>query len=529
MQGTIVYVTQTGAFLDRGRDQGVARGDTVTVLRGRTPLRLQVTAVSDQAAYCAWPPKAAMAPTIALSARVRIDATAARVPPPGSKVRKARVVAFRQDTLGRAWNDVVRTPAPLVAYRPEGPTLPDALITPGRKLTAAVAHESFGQVSGGRGRFEEERFFLATALGEPGSLGLDVDLDGAYFTVRPQQPRFATDRPFQVSAHRAQVRYLSPEATFLAGFGRMPSRSKGSSRPLDGLELAYRLRSGVSAGAVAGFVPDVQLQPSTRRFVAGGYFVADREFGPTTRGRFDVEPLITLHSDNKDVGAMEIVTSAELETLERYFGTARARVVRDLRPESAGNPIYLGHLSVDAQVALVRDLRVGAGYRRQDRRAEDLATQGSVAAPIQRLADSQLDGQIDWRTGRFQTTTMVGLNRLEDAPTDAFFAREELALGPFGGSAVRTGVAYLYSKGAFDYHQPEAFLTASPGERVRLHARYSFLADAAPGRRLYGHTGYLVSDVRLSSSLVLGANARYITLEGAPDSLRALAYLGKDF
>ncbi len=470
-----------------------------------------------------------MAPTIALLARVRVEASAPRVAPPGSKLRKSTVVAFRGDGLDRAWTDVVRTPAPLVAYRPAGPTLPDALVAPGRRLTAAVAHESFGQVSGGRGRFEEERFFLATALGEPGGMGLDLDLDGAYFTARPPEPRFASDRPFQVSAHRAQVRYLSAEATFLAGFGRMPSRSKGSSRPLDGLELAYRLRSGVSAGAVAGFVPDVQLQPATRRFVAGGYFVADRDFGPTTRGRFDVEPLVTLHSDNRDVGAMEIVTSAEVETLERFFGTARARVVRDLRPESAGNPIYLGHLSVDAQLALMRELRVGAGYRRQDRRADDLATQGSVTAPLQRLADSQLDGQLDWRSGRFATTTMVGVSRLEDAPTDALFAREEITLGPFGGAAVRTGVAYLYSDGAFDYHQPEAFFMASPGERVRLHARYSFLADASPGRRIYGHTGYLVTDVRLSASLVIGANAQYITLEQAPDSLRALAYLGKDF
>lgn len=459
---------------------------------------------------------------------MRVEASA-EAPAPAGPPRRARVVAFRPDALGRAWADLVRTPAPLVAYRPEGPTLPDALVMPGRKLTAAVAHESFGQVSGGRGRFEEERFFLATALGEPGSLGLDLDLDGAYFTARPAAPRFAGDRPFQVSAHRAQVRYLSPEATFLAGFGRMPSRSKGSSRPLDGLELAYRLRSGVSAGAIAGFVPDVALQPSTRRLVAGGYFVADRDLGATTRGRFDIEPLVTLHSDTRDVGALEIATSAEVETLERVFGTARARLVRDLRPESASSPIYLGHVSVDAQLALLRDLRVGAGYRRQDRRADDLATQGSAAAPLQKLVDSQLDGQLDFRAGRLATSTMVGLNHLQDAPSDALFAREELTLGPLGASAVRVGVAYLYSGGAFDYHQPEVFFMASPGERVRLQARYALLADAAPGRRLYGHTGYAVADVRLGSGLVVGGNARYVTLEQAPDSLRALAYLGKDF
>jgi hypothetical protein len=293
-------------------------------------------------------------------------------------------------------------------------------------------------------------------------------------------------------------------------------------------------------GAVAGLVPDVELQPNADRAVVGGYMIVQHDFSPTTRGRFDAEPLLTVASKNKDTGALEISTAMEVESQKRVFLAGRAKIIRDLRPESAASPFYIGGASADLWFAVSQDLRLGAGYRLQDRRAEDLslkltdtapgAPAGIAPSPQYRGTDSQLDAQLEFRPARLvSSSAMAGLSKLEGVPQDGLFAREELTFGPFGASTTRFGVAYLYQSSAFDYHQPELFVSSSPIDRLRLVARYAVLADATFNRRIYGHSVYALGEARLSQIWAIGLTARVITGLDNPDSLHAFAYAGREF
>ncbi len=538
--GHIVYVTQTGMYIDRGTDHGVAIRDPVVMARGRAVVRTQVLAVSDKTAFCAWPKDSSIAPSAAMSSAVRVGSSN---PPRVEATPKQRaatpanqVFAVRDETLVQAYTEVSREGFPLVPYRGE-PSQPYVVK---KKVTAALAHESWGAISGGRGRFEEERFFLGTMLGAPGAFGLDVDLDGGYYTSRPKDARFAAGRSYQLNARRAQVRWVSKDSTLLVGAGRTPARSRADSRPVDGVEIAYRVRPGLNVGAVAGLVPDRELVPNADRAVAGGYVIVQQDFSSTLRGRFDVAPMVNVSSKQNDVGAAEVSTALELESQRRLFLAGRAKLIRDLRKETAKEPIYLGNVSGDLWFAVSSEIKLGGGYRRQDRRAEDLASQlvgvppgapaGTAAVVLSQGTDQQIDGQVDLRPGKTLTSsTMAGVSKLAGVKQDGLFAREELTFGPYGDASTRFGVAYLYQSAAFDYHQPEVFVASSPGDNLRLMARYAVLADARADRRLYGHSAYLLAEGRLTPVWSAGGTARYITIAEGPDTVHVFAWIGRDF
>ncbi len=538
--GHIVYVTQTGMYIDRGTDHGVALRDPVVMARGKAVVRTQVLAVSDKTAFCAWPKDSSIAPSAAMSSAVRVATSSpprAEVSPKQRAATPAnQVLAVRAETLVQAYTDVAREGFPLVPYRGEA----SQPFVVKKKITAALAHESWGYVSGGRGRFEEERFFLGTMLGGPGSIGLDVDLDGGVYTSRPKDARFALGRSYQLSARRAQVRWVSKDSTLLVGAGRTPARSRADSRPVDGVEIAYRVKPGFNVGAVAGLVPDRELVPNADRAVAGGYVIVQQDFSSTARARFDLAPMVNVSSNQNDVGAAEVSTALELESQRRLFVAGRAKLVRDLRKETAKEPIYLGNAAGDLWFAVSNEIKLGGGYRRQDRRAEDLASPlvgvpagapaGTAAVVLSQGIDQQIDGQVDLRPGKTLTSsTMAGVSKLAGVKEDGLFAREELAFGPYGQASTRFGVAYLYQSAAFDYHQPEVFVATSPGDNLRLLARYAVLADARANQRLYGHSAYLLAEGRLSPVWSAGGTGRYITIAEGPDSMHVFAWIGRDF
>ncbi len=256
-EGHVRFVTDARAYLDRGADDGLGRGQTVSIVRaGVAVTSCLVDAVGDHAATC----HAALARGgdgfVTTRRRGAPPATApvAALPPPTD----ARVE--RERARGLADAPVTRVDFHPRARRASG----------GSAEVAAGVTMGLARGAGASWAATEVDVHLGHV-----PLGADLRLDLALSAVRwaPADARFRPDTPMQLYLWEAEVSHRELDARTVLSAGRLWPWHVPGVPLLDGVQLGRRTEDhAVEAGVYGGLLPSMlSLSPELDQWTAGVY------------------------------------------------------------------------------------------------------------------------------------------------------------------------------------------------------------------------------------------------------------------
>lgn len=250
--GRVTYVTFERAYLDRGRDDGLAPGQILKLRQGRAKRTCKVEWVADTRATC-------VGAGVSVGDQFSVEAPAAPEP-----ARKLPPLVGRNE-LERRLRVVSSSPLQLVRFAQQS-------LTRAHASRFALGHDSWAARLTGDGPFHGERFDLALqGVQLSGRLHAFVDLTVQTWARRPEGARMP-QAPLAVLVRRAEL------ATAAGGSFRLAAgRTRPLSAPglvlLDGIQAGWRDGQNRELGGFAGTLPEpFMLTPSVERYTAGAYF-----------------------------------------------------------------------------------------------------------------------------------------------------------------------------------------------------------------------------------------------------------------
>lgn len=347
--GRVTYVAAGQAYLDRGRDDGLAVGDELELSRERgAPSRCKVVEVGDHHATCA-------------GEELEVDASFAVPRAPQGAAAPKRHEAREEPSAAQvqAWHETLAsTPFGLVEY--EGAAVASARVRAGAELGHAV----WTRV-GADGTFGEERLDAAVGVQDWGlsGLALAAQLTARYWSQRPAEVRFRPDDEAQLYVWEAGLTYRPREGHAVAAVGRLRPWYTPGLALLDGVQLGWRDQaSRLELGVFAGGLPSpVTLAPSSERWTAGVYATHDVRLTDGILVRPAARAAILELEDGRWLSA-ELEGRAQWGSGLRLGATARADVPMDRDQEGA----RISAMAVDLDARPLERLTLFASARHYD-------------------------------------------------------------------------------------------------------------------------------------------------------------------
>lgn len=261
-QGSITDVSQGRAYLDRGKDEGLAVGTEVKLSRrGKPAGSCRVESVSDHHAICQGQD---------LRPGDQFTVAAASEPPAPA----TRPVPVAPTELARWRSALESSPHPLVEFQGGGTK---------RRTSAEVqlGHTSW-YTTNANSTFHQERAGVSLR-GIPlfGGFRLYLDATAVGWTSRPEGFRALARTTAQLYVREAELMAREPGSRLALAVGRVWPWFVPGVAVFDGAQAGWRSPDGdFEVGGFGGGVPDpVTLSPSFERVAAGAYLAGRRTGG----------------------------------------------------------------------------------------------------------------------------------------------------------------------------------------------------------------------------------------------------------
>ena len=489
--GHVTFVTADAVYLDRGKQDGLHPGATVTVLRGtRVVGACKVTDLSDSSAMCTG---------VGMKAGDRVD-TDRKAPPPAPTLDPLPTpteMQRRRDVMeARPWE---------LAAAEAGQNERAAAVG----VTVALTHQGFVDFGSARPAYNLERLDVAVADFKARRdlvLGLDASL--LWWASRSKVPRSPLGT-VALLLRQAQVVWKPAGAPVVVRAGRLRPRGLPGMFALDGVQAGYLSATGqVEAGLYGGLLPgsvDLSFDPSS--YAAGVYgsarlesgkgaeallFQADARAGWTVRpalhGRFEVG--VSAHAWLKKVADVHLLALLS-------SGSPEAPQVVD------SVSLNLGLHPTDAL-----RLRLDARYRGNT----VLESQPvGVVFPASRAVHSGVDVAYDLLPG-LTVSARAGLAKDIDGTSEQYWVGPEVSAGQLFGGRLALSLGYQEELGGLRGRSVAGTVRVVPSSRLRLAARAAWASQTVPGALAASDVGLgLSGDVRLTSAVWVRAGANWRT------------------
>lgn len=426
----VQYLTNKGAYLDKGAKDGVVAGDVLSAKRGRRQVSCTIEVVSENASRCK-----------GTDLSDDLNFTLLRAPAASEKV-----TALRPDnkTSTQKSNNVLRGAAyPQVVFA-------GAKVAKRTPVWLKWDHEVRIQ-PGAQNSVQQEDSIGLWIPGMPigfWDLRAYVQLLAHRWTQRSSGLTMGINQRSYLSVWEASVAKRASAGGFTMGVGRLQPWSAPGLWVLDGMVAGYRSQSyGIEVGAYAGAIPDlIALDVSSDRWGAGVYYDWQGTFAEATTAR-SAGRLGLLHLEDG---------RQRLEVSEQFQVFLSDRVQLALEPtlsRTENDPVHVDHVraSMDGRVG---DHAFWGGAAQWNSRAA-WAAYTRYTSPIVDASHAQLYG--GWDRGDLTLRFFSGARAGATATDAQYFAGPELGIprlfGPWGGLTVGYQEDFGRSSGRAVYTQ----------------------------------------------------------------------------
>lgn len=457
--GTVTYLTAGRAYLDRGRDEGLAVGAELALeRRGQKAATCTVDSVGDHSATC-------------VGAGVRLgDAFRAR--PRGASAQAAGEVGPDRaiPSVGeqtRVLAAVQAAPVKLVAFG-GGPVM----VAAQRGFTAEARLNDYSWFNGGSNFHQERADVLVRGAPLPLGLRLDVDASAVAWTHRPSRFLSPLTSTSQVWVRQAAVSSREPDRNITFALGRLWPYGAPGIAAMDGAQVGYRFGDGsLEAGAFGGGVPDpLTTAPTLQRTAFGGYVMGrlgDRNMLLTHEARLSLMSAPEFGSRFEGVERVHAFLFRTLDVgAEVRFGLGGAQA-----------PWAVDAARLSADWRLGDTLRVDGALRYAGNEAIDLLTIGAAASGTRSL---HADASVSYSPTPWMTVTALGSGArdLEELVGRALFGAE-VALPSTFGAAGGLSLGWIEERGWISGRAPYVQVNVQPWRALRLLSRLTYVDQAA--------------------------------------------------
>lgn len=257
------YLTSTQAYLNRGADDGVKVGMSVSFTRGgRAVGACTVDTVADRWASC-------RAGGLRKGDRF-VMARKPESPPPGPPVDmpSERVLAMRQEAMLAAERELVDFDGASGAAE-------------AHRFSVALGHTTFSNLSSERGAYAVQRLDAAVYDVDVWK-GLRVSLDVSVlnFSRRPEGFRAVYAGTPVLLLRQLELGFRRADVPYSGSIGRVWTRWTPGLAVVDGAQAAYRVSDGLEVGAFGGLLPNsYTLSLTTSQWTAGAFLMSRLQWG----------------------------------------------------------------------------------------------------------------------------------------------------------------------------------------------------------------------------------------------------------
>lgn len=453
----VASVTAGQAFLNRGEQDGVAVGQSVTFTRGGRPAgSCQVDAASPHWARCA-AGGLRRGDRFALKKASAAPAPAAAIPQPVSA-----------DLLAQRRTQLTAHVAPLVEY--QGGARAGGR---GTVVSAALSHTSASNLASGAGPFQQQRLDVALHDVELyRGLRASADLTVLNFSVRPDGFRSALRGTPSLLVRQLELGFRRQDVAFAGAVGRTWLKHAPGLLVVDGAQASWRAAEDrVELGVYGGLLPPATtLTLTAAQWAVGGYAMGRAELGNLL-----LQPEARVGWATKDGLGGRLEAAAAVHLYRGRTLDAHAAVEAGFGAGMATAGIDAARLDLGAQPADV--LRLSGGLRYRGASPSGVVELG-IVTPGQRalhgdLAVTLLPSQTLW------------LSAVGSAAADFDFGLTQARVGPeltlprlFGGAGA-VGLSYFEELGWLRGREVAVRTQVTLFERVRLSARAAWLHQQA--------------------------------------------------
>jgi len=511
--GTVMYLTASRAYLDRGHADGLAVGTELKLERqGRDAGACKVDSVGDHVATCV-----GAGVRLGDAFRARRGEAAGGYGPPG--VNRASPPSAETARLREA---VVSAPISRVEFRGGGGPV---VAAERRGFTADARLTDYGWFNGGA-NFHQERADVAVR-GAPLPLGLRLDVDASAMAWTHRPGTFLSPQAdfSQIWVRQAAVSGREPDRSLTFAVGRLWPWGAPGVAAVDGAQVGWRAADGSwEAGAFGGGVPNpLTTAPGFDRNAFGGYFagrIGDRDMLLSHEGRLS------------RMAAPEYGSRWEAEERVRAYLFRALDLGAEVRFGVGGAqaPWALDAARLDADWRIGGSLRVDAAARYVGSEAIDLIAIGALAPGTRSLHG---DATIAYSPAPWVTVSLLGSGARDlDQAVGRGLGGAEMALPSLFGAAGGLSAGWLEERGWIDGRSPFVQFNVQPWRSVRLlgrltYADQSVMTPLGPGPQtqelsLFVSAEYAVTRWLTARCLAVG-RTELLPLSGGEDALPNLS------